>query len=224
MIRVNFKFPEIFEHKFGRKPKMWTITQLHELYLKSKERYDSHYDNLMETLDKISKLEKNSSDKIVTPFKQVVKRDKKDKSGNLISIEYETYNRQYEFSEHRYYGDKSLGWSISDDKENLKNRTNKLDFLTLAHQEELSEILGQEFHDRQVKSDAARRSMYKVYEILWDEVGKKLCEEYKGKQPPKISVVKIQGIEYYFECESSYSSNYHNFKYIEKKSDKILEL
>jgi hypothetical protein len=38
MRQVNFLFPEVFEYKFGRKPKDWTLEQLHDLYLRAKSR------------------------------------------------------------------------------------------------------------------------------------------------------------------------------------------
>jgi hypothetical protein len=36
-MNVNFK-KHFFEFKFKRKPKKWTIEQVHELWLRSKER------------------------------------------------------------------------------------------------------------------------------------------------------------------------------------------
>jgi hypothetical protein len=38
MRQVNFLFPEVFEYKFGRKLKDWTLEQLHDLYLRAKSR------------------------------------------------------------------------------------------------------------------------------------------------------------------------------------------
>ena len=38
MRNVSFFYPEVFEYKFKRKPKDWSLEQLHDLYLCAKER------------------------------------------------------------------------------------------------------------------------------------------------------------------------------------------
>ena len=38
MRKINYKSPELFKYRFKRSPKFWSIEELHDLYLRTKER------------------------------------------------------------------------------------------------------------------------------------------------------------------------------------------
>ena len=76
-MNYNFLYSNSFERKFNRKPKEWTIEQIHALYEKAKERsnkrWKSRSEFIKKIVDKIPKIVKMSviyfyhpKDKIIT--------------------------------------------------------------------------------------------------------------------------------------------------------------
>jgi hypothetical protein len=57
-MNVNFKNTYFFEFKFKRKPKNWTIEQVHELWLRAKERTNQRRSELKKCINDIKKFVK----------------------------------------------------------------------------------------------------------------------------------------------------------------------
>jgi hypothetical protein len=105
MRRANFLFPEAFEHKFKRKPKEWSLEQLHDLYLRAKVRAEkraSHTQSIMDMIDK-----------------EIPKFDRKSQVYFYQTSNDTTYLRQYEFTWKCRY-DKYTSYCLNDPK--LKSR------------------------------------------------------------------------------------------------------
>ena len=184
MTNVNFFYPEIFERKFKRSPKFWSLDELHDLYLRTKSRADKHHEKTKFIMDRIENEIPKFNNKSKVYFYQV-NND-------------QTYLRNYEFNWRSLYN-KYTSYSIGDPK--LDNREERLDFL-IANK--LSFELGQEFYELKKIEDMAWRTMWKVKSIFLQVLDKKLREKYDGKIPPKTLILDISGYKYFIHVDDEY--------------------
>jgi hypothetical protein len=184
MRRVNFFYPEIFERKFNRKPKSWTVEQLHDLYLRAKERAEKRWNISKEIMEEIQK--------------EVFCHDNRTKVYFYQTVRDETYLRSYEFNWSGLYN-KHTSYSIGDPK--LNNREERLDFLisnTKAFE------LGQKFRDSKVLEDMAWTSSWKIRDIFWQVLERKLRNIYEDKVVKDTILVEISGYKYFIHVENGY--------------------
>jgi len=184
MRNVNFLFPEVFEYKFGRKPKDWTLEQLHDLYLRAKSRAEKRWkvsNSIMDTIDKeIPKFDNQS----VVYFYQIANDT--------------TYLRQYEFTWKTKYR-KYTSFGIRDPK--LKTREERLDF-ALSNNRAFE--LGQQFYEAKKLEDVAWRSSWRVREILWHIIEEKLQKIYGETAVKETLLIEISGHKYFIHVDNGY--------------------
>lgn len=67
----NFYNAEFFKMRFGRDPKMWTISQVHDLWLLAKERNEKRYKDISDHLNHIrDTCQKNGDGEWIVYFEQ----------------------------------------------------------------------------------------------------------------------------------------------------------
>ena len=184
MRRANFLFPEAFEHKFKRKPKEWSLEQLHDLYLRAKVRAEkraSHTQSIMDMIDK-----------------EIPKFDRKSQVYFYQTSNDTTYLRQYEFTWKCRY-DKYTSYSLNDPK--LKSREERLDFV-LSNSRAFE--LGQEFYESKRLEDMAWRTMWKAKDIFWKVLENKIRDLYEGKVVKETLIVEISGYKYFVHAQNGY--------------------
>jgi len=184
MRHVNFLFPEVFEYKFKRKPKEWSLEQLHDLYLRSKLRAEKRWNHTLSIMDKIDK--------------EITKFDNKSQVYFYQTTNDTTYLRQYEFTWKGRY-DKYTSYSLNDPK--LKTREERIDF---ALSNTRSFELGQEFYESKRLEDMAWKSMWRVKHILWQVMEKKLRTIHEGVAVKETLLVEISGHKYFIHVDNCY--------------------
>jgi len=193
--RLNFENPEFFILKFKRKPKVWTIESIHELWMRVSERGNKQRNRLREVTNEIvSKIPKQGDSRY---SKQVV----------YCSIPGSDKIKTYSFSYHhdfRSYGVSEDRLSFSTDK--VKGREEKIDFLL---NNELAFELGEKYQEaKRYTSDL----QYVVEHILWEMIYDELRKKYKDEFPPNVIVVSISDRKYYVTVEDKYGY-YLKFKW-----------
>ena len=199
MRKINYLSPDQFEYKFKRKPKMWSLEQLHDLYLKATERAASRWKDLENIMDVISKEiplydnYPNGSEHIVHFTQDGVMR--------MITLKYDSR-----------YGSYSRGIR---DIEHPKNRTDKLNYL-FTQPSERSIELGEEYRRLEKLQSGAYNSMHLVRGALVNHAQTMLNEKIKGLPPiqvPDSYIVKIGSKEYIFRIDDKYNF-YSSYKFI----------
>ncbi len=202
MRNVSFFYPEVFEYKFKRKPKDWSLEQLHDLYLRTKERAEKRWELSQSIMDTIQK--------------EIVQFDNKTKVYFYQTTRDTTFLRNYEFTwknKHTKY----TSWSIGDPK--LNNREERLDFL-IANVRAFE--LGQQFYESKTLEDMAWRTMWKVKDILWQVMEKKLRTLYESKVVKETLIVEVSGHKYFVHVDNGYG--YPSFRLQNEFDGEIIKL
>jgi hypothetical protein len=203
---VNFLRRWEFEFKFNRDPKTWSFKQLHDLYLRAKERGDKRRKDFSEFIDKIIN-ELEPSDK---GYYQVY------------------FDREGTTSMYSIRKDEHFGWAYSTDiafsKEPVLAREEKIDFL-LNNEKKFE--LGEELRRLENMKSVFDRHVFGIIEQAVDE---KLCEKFKKVKNhlvPKVIKVNLGGTVYYAALDKdSRSSGYDwkSFEILGKEQSDIIEL
>ncbi len=201
MRRANFQFPDIFEYRFGRKPKIWSIEQLHDLYLRTKERHNKRREIHNEIIEKIATEIHSDHREYLVYFYQTA-NDK-------------TYLRQYSLK----WNDNYNGYSYSLNDPKLKSREERLDFV-LANTRAFE--LGQEFYESNRLRDMSNKTMWVVREIMWSEIEKRLKDIYPKYCPEKVLVISIGDFKYFVSVDNGYG--YPSYKLLDEYDGKIVNI
>lgn len=203
---VNFLREFEFESKFNRKPKKWSLEDLHTLYLRAEERALKRRKEFSEFMDKIINE--------IEPME----------NGQFI-IFFEMEGITYKYS---IRNDENFGWSYSTDRvtfsnDTVKCREEKIDFI-LNNQRKF-ELGGELKRLERFKSNLDRH----VFGIIEEVVDLKLCEKYKKVKNfdvPRIIKVNIGGTIYYtgLDKDSSHSGYWKRFEILGKEQNEILKL
>lgn len=169
-MRANYKNADLFEFKFGRKCKVWTIEQLHDLWIKAKERTQKRKQLLS---DCIRDIVEN-----ITPDKDGVRKVYHTGQHGVIQVSFK-YNKYY----------KSQGFSSEILKKNT--REDRLEFL-LAN--EIAFQKGEAFNKIYVLQTYLDSV---IKEIMWDDINVKLAEKIDGYSTNIILKIRISDREYY---------------------------
>lgn len=202
MRQLNFLFPEFFEYKFKRKPKDWSLEELHDLYLRAKARAEKRRNHTLSIMDSIDK--------------EITKFDNKSQVYFYQTINDTTYLRQYEFTWKSRY-EKYSSYSLNDPK--MKSREERLDFV-LSNSRAFE--LGQEFYESKRLEDMAWRNMWRVKDILWQVIEKKLRKMYEGVQVKDTIIIEISGHKYFIYVENSWG--FSNFTLKNEFDGEIIKL
>ena len=158
-MRCNFLQAELFEFRFKRKPNMWTIEQVHDLWTRACERGS-----------------KRQAD-ITSCIKNIVKEiPKNDKGQHIVYFYYknDTHVSSYTFTYHHNF--KSHGYitdTVRFSKDKVVARDEKLDFIL---SKERAFEMGQEFYSLK-KMETSLHCL--VMNIMWEMVENKLRKQFK---------------------------------------------
>lgn len=201
-MRVNSKdnMKYFYKKKFNREPKQWSIEDLHNLYLRAKERADKRQNLTIDCGFKIlSELpieEDRSGSRYAYFYKKEYSRNK-----NKFEEEYTTSLYRYRITPIKRRGFDSFSWS-TERIDSSVSRDEKLSFILAERAFEL----GEEFN----KISNLRSSYHHyVWNEIWEIIEKKLDNTYKDKEVPPTIKLKIGDKEYLVSGED----NYHSIKW-----------
>ena len=196
---------DLYETRFGRKPKIWTPEQLMVLYKNSKERS--------------KKRQKAISDVIY----QAIENIKPNQNGFVCLY---TYDKDGDIIVHNLREDKDYGWGWSQNrltfsKDEVKCRDEKINFLL---ENELAFELGEELNKR----DRMRSSIHSyVMQAIKEVVNTRLRQEFK-KTPfgdiPKIMTIDFGGTEFYASLDTNSNSSWRNFELLGQVKEKTIKI
>ncbi len=203
-MRINFQSSDMFKYKFKRDPKVWSIEELHSLWIKSKLRANKRNDYFWKLIIEAGEsLSGDNNEKSIYYYHL-------NKDGSKSLRRYKIYFTS------RWGG--SGGFSYSQDSVSFTNRDEKLDFW-IANEGTFE--LGQKIYEAQKFNSWKFEQI--VYTVLVDEINKILNKKYRDLKtyPPKSFTIKIGGIEYIISTSdnvNSYSS-YNKFSLICEKKE-----
>jgi hypothetical protein len=202
MRNVNFFYPEVFERKFNRNPKQWSLEDLHDLYLRAKERAEKRWKLSQSIIDTIQK--------------EIVQFDNKTQVYFYQTTRDTTYLRNYEFT-WKNKRDKYTSWSIGDPK--LNNREERLDFL-IANSRAFE--LGQQFYESKTLEDMSWRTMWRVKDIFWQVLERKLRSLYESEVVKETLIIEVSGHKYFVHVDNGYG--YPNFRLQNEFNGEIIKI
>lgn len=197
-MKINFLSPELFEYRFKRKPKNWSIEKLHNLYLEANSRYK---DSQKKLVDLISVISKN------------IPVDHKNR--HVVYFTQNKNMRQYEFEYMEEYD--SYSYSINETK--LNTRESRLEFI--LNNEKAME-LGEKFRKTSHIRDCNSRSMWKVKEVLFREIEKKLRKKIDSHDKRKAITIRIGEKKYIMMVDGN--PNYKTFQLLDEYDGNIIEI
>lgn len=193
MFNVNYKKSEIFKWKFRRDPKIWTIEQIHDVWLKLVDRSEKRKKDLLDYQNFIiSKVPEN------------------DKGERIIFFEKDEFIYKYVFKYEDYY--KSCFRStdrLTFSKDPVRGRDEKIEFI--LNNEKVFEM-GEKYRqlDRMLSY-----LHYNIFDLLWYEVEEFLRKEFKEVKYFKEDVIKISigNKIYYAQIDPQHRFQYKKFHF-----------
>ena len=192
---VNFLRKCEFELKFKREPKNWSFKDLHDLFLRAKERSNKRRKDFSDFVDMIiNEIEPN------------------DKGFRHLYLEREEGTYMYSIRLND-----NLGWSyytdwVSFSKDVVKAREEKIDFL-LTKERQFK--LGEEFN----RLEKMRSNLdLHVFNIIEQALNEELCKKYKKTKNydiPKVIKVNIGGTTYYAALDKESRNSGYDWKRFE---------
>jgi hypothetical protein len=181
-LNMYLGFPEEFKEKFGRMPKVWTIEEVHDLWLRTLERYNKKRDITRALWNEIIK---GMSPEEKEPF----------------SIYYED-NEENKITKYTFSWSESWdGYGVSTDWNGIKfsdnpkkAREEKIDFI--INNEKAFEY-GERYH--KVQEENKEILSWIVQETLFNMIDEKLREHFKNtdEKPKQVFKIKISDKQYY---------------------------
>lgn len=186
----------------SKSSRVWSIEEMHDLYLRAKARYNSRRKDSKDIVEQIKqKIKPNKSETYIVYFNQEIRGEK--------------ILRQYEIS--FKYGDGIYGTSIGDTR--FKTRDEKLEFI-LANEKAFE--LGQKFHEAKIIEDGAYRRSSTVESHLWYRIEKELRKIKFPIFSKKIIVIDIGGKKYFISVESH--QHYANFTWLNEYDESVMKI
>jgi len=190
-VKFNQCESELFNFRFKRDPKIWSVEQVQDLWIRSKER-----------ARKRSLISSKVYDEIISEI------PKNDKGCKLVYFSEDDTLYQYSFSWSTSFKSWGYSWNqvrFSDNK--TISRDEKIDFI-LSNKKAFE--LGEKYRaSKKLECKLQRR----VLSIMCDMIEDKLKEVYKDKHPPNITKVKVGDKEYYFAVDEQNRYDYLQFHY-----------
>lgn len=176
---------ELFKYKFKRDPKVWTISSVHNLYIKALNRHNIRINMVRELIDEIVKLDSKTVYHEING--KVIKR---------VFSYYKEYNSWASSSDILDFSDKN-------------RRENKLEFI-LSSDKEFK--LGEKYHELKKLSNNYHLIIHKR---LSDMVEKELRNKFRDIPcHDDVLIIDIDGYKYSVILENQYKNQsfYKKFK------------
>lgn len=210
---VNFLRRWEFECKFDRDPKTWSFKELHDLYLRAKERADRRRKDFS-----------NFIDNIINEVEPIDSMNPGEKGSMQVYFDRDGITWKYSIRK-----DEHFGWAYSTDrvtfsKEKVLAREEKINFI-LSKQKQFE--LGEELRRLEKMKSVFDRH---VFYIIEQAVNEKLCEKFKKVKNhlvPKVIKVNLGGTVYYAALDKdSRNSGYDwkSFEILGQEHNDIIEL
>lgn len=193
MIKANYRNPEYFKYKYKRDPKMWTIEQLHDIWIRLSERSEKRRQKLLEYQDEIIKQ--------ITP---------NDRGERLIYFEANGRIFKYRFTRSRDVDSYGVSKDILDfSKDPVQARNEKIEFI--LNNEKVFEM-GEKY--RQLEKMLSYIH-YNIFGLLWYEVEEFLRKEFKEVKYFKEDFIKISigNKVYYAQIDPQHRFQYKKFHF-----------
>jgi hypothetical protein len=201
-MKLNFKQKELFEWKYKRQTKMWSIEQIHDLYLRALERHSIRQKKLSDVIDRIIS---------ETPEFEKCRRKV------FFTLDGKVHERDFHYwSQYDSWGSSTKLVEFRTEK-TVDNRNEKLEFiLSNDKQFELGELY------QSIQGDSKFLHLF-IWDILSEMVEDKLRVNFKGKSSPEILTIDISGYNYYVVCDKNhmYDRFYKKFELKNREKETI---
>jgi hypothetical protein len=201
-MKLNFRNKELFEWKYKRQPKVWSIDQVHNLYLKTLERHNIRLRRLIDVRDRII---------------NEVEEFERSKRKVYFTEDGVIHQRDFHYwVEYNSWGSSTNIVKFNNDN-NVINRNEKLEFLLSNDKQfELGELY------EKMRGVTRHLHLY-IWGILSEMVEEKLRVEFKGEDSPEILTIDISGHKYYVVCDKQHMYNrfYKKFELKNKEAEPI---
>lgn len=204
-MKINFR-NYWFESRYNRKPKLWTLSMLHDLYIKAKKRYDTKQSDLRNCIKEIVEtIPKNSKNEHLVYFYN--EKDKNEIWGYQIS-----YNKSF-----KSYGTSTFKLKFENKSTELL-REEKLDFL-IANENSFE--LGKKYKNTQ---KLVSKYHHYIFSFMSEMVEEKLRKYYKDNDitPNDIIIINIGEVKYFVKTEDKYG--YMKFRLMNQFLDESIDL
>ncbi len=189
---VNYRNKDFFYHRFKRVPKMWTIEDMHKLWLKTLERTNKRRDAVNEHIKKI--------------VAEIPIDSKGEHIAYYIHDNCPDELQYYAFSFHREFDTYAYSNNTFKPSDNKKQSRDEKLFQMLNP---LAFELGQQFYELK-KLDP--KLHYIVHRVMWDEIQEILRDKYKKTRPPEVFTIDLCGHTYFVKTDSDNRGNWAQFK------------
>lgn len=197
MVRINSEHSLYFEHVFGRKPKQWSIAQVHDLWIRSKKRGNERYNNFSKAVyEMMDHIKPNSLGNYIVYFK----------SGNKIG--------QYNFKK-----DKKHGYVMGTDWPNMNGKTKEVRDHTvniLLHDFSWGERLREL---EKMKTDLQYRVLRILNRMIESQIRSRKLHDTWYQSADEVLVIKIDNRKYLFKPQPGDSKIIKEYK-----EDNVIEL
>lgn len=195
--------PDLFKLKFKREPKVWSIDEVHDLYLKALDRHNKRLKLWIDCVDRIVN-ETNEFDK--------------DKRKIFFTKDGKFYQRELS-KNHEYdsWGVHSADLVKFSSTSTLVDRNEKLEFL-LSNEKAFE--LGELYESLQGNT---KHLHLRVKHIISEMVQDKLRFKFKNCESPEMLTISIGEKRYYVKCDDQYrrSRIYKKFELLNEVTEEI---
>lgn len=194
-MKLNYLNRELFIWKFKREPKDWTLDEIHDLWVRARERYNIRQKDITDYIGQIvSEIPKNESNEHIVYFQ----------NGDRLC--------QYTFR----YNDLFKSFGYSQDISPSKTRDDKLN-LILSNGKAFE--MGQHFR---FLTRMSTNQHYKVERILEELLNDRLRKIFKDKRPPKTFLIEISNRQYFVESDLTNGFGFLSFKLSNQNKNEII--
>jgi hypothetical protein len=188
---INEIYPkEYFIQKFGREPKSWTIDELHNLYIRVRDRSNRRWVDFKNYV-----------------YGVVLKEIPKFEGKYYIYYYQDNSIRGFEITNNH----DGFRYTFSDPT--FKTREDKLKFILNADPRNFK--IGQEFYRLKRLHSSSSSTTWKIKSFLAEKISKKLkeVEDKSIFRDKSIAIVNISGVKYVVNIQNINYDNYFDFKW-----------
>lgn len=208
--RFNWERPDSFERKFKRKPKLRTISEVHDLYIRAMQRSEKKSNETMKCIDEIIR---------EIPTTPASNSRYNDLYITYFYVDYVLYQCQMRYEES--YGSYGVSTDrVKFDEGSVEDiREKKINFL-LNNQKAL------ELGEKYIKTSAANKYLhYTVRHCFENMIITHLENKYKDIRTidmPKAITISVGGKRYIFSIDNQSWGTYKKFLFLGESSEDIV--